>query len=70
LAAGGWIWPPCRCEVIGSSRPRRLSEPTIERTWLCRKERAAARFDQLADTADERSSVRNGLSAWHCAGGK
>ena len=47
--------------------PTSFSEPTIERTWLCRKERAEASMTISSPwrKTSSRSSVRTGLFAWH-----
>ena len=49
-----------------------MSVPTIERTWWCRKERAAAatRISSPARVTSSRSRVRIGLLAWHSAARK
>ena len=47
--------------------PTSFSEPTMERTWLCRKERAEASTLMISPwrEAVSLSSVFTGDSAWH-----
>ena len=71
LAAGGAVARgERRGEIVARSiclRRHESSEPTIERTWCCRNERAAAvmRISSPSRATSRRSSVLTGDLAWH-----
>ena len=75
---GGATWPQrlrsaalnaaLKSSALQRPAPTSTSEPTIERTWRCRNDRALAsnRISSPSRLTSSRSSVRIGEFAWHC----